>query len=363
MRYLANCPAGFQDVAAASLRLDLGDDLRVARTEDGFIVFDSGASPRCVAARPYLNNAFISLWQELADGQRTIDDFVAGVIKAVPASRLRRAAPRRARTFRLMVSDAGRLVAVGRRIRSALVDVLSNTTGLRYSSGRADCEFWVVRRRSGIGFLCVRIGIRGRTERDLQRGELRPELAHLLCALSEPRSSDVCLDPFAGTGAIPFARATLPYSMIFAFDYDEQRVRKLKLHLKTAVAPGGGRYSRLIVRREDARALQSINDGFVDKIVTDPPWGIFDDEGSYSSAFYTAVTREFVRVTKRGGIVVLLLGNEHEAHRLRQEFGADLECLSFLNVLVAGRKACVVKWRRRESNGHTVTSPDEGPRC
>ena len=46
MRYLANCPAGFRDVAAASLRLDLGDDLRVARIEDGFVVFDSGASPR-----------------------------------------------------------------------------------------------------------------------------------------------------------------------------------------------------------------------------------------------------------------------------------------------------------------------------
>ena len=331
MRYLATCPAGFQDVAAASLRIDLGEDPNIVHSEDGFLVFGSRAAPGRVAALPYLNNVFVSLRQDRGNEGQTIDGFTEQVIRAMPAHQIQRATPAHARTFRLMVSDAGRLVAIDRKTRSAIISSLSSATGLRYASGRADCEFWVLRRRSGLGFFCLRIGSRDRTEKDLQQGELQPELAHLLCALSEPQPTDVFMDPFAGTGALPLARARSPYSMIFAFDSDEERVARLKADLKAAVPAKVRKRSPIIIRREDARALASINEGFIDKIVTDPPWGVFDNQKSYSSAFYAAAAREFIRVTKPDGLVVLLLGDEDEARRLCREFEADLECLDSLN--------------------------------
>lgn len=347
MRYLATCPAGFQGVAAASLRIDLGEDLNIVHSEDGFLVFASRAAPGRVSVLPYLNNVFVSLRQDRGNEGQMIDGFTEQVIRATPAHQIQRATPACARTFRLMVSDAGRLVAINRKTRSAVNRLLSSATGLPYASGRADCEFWVFRRRSGPGFFSLRIGSRDRTEKDLQQGELRPELAHLLCALSEPQPTDVFMDPFAGTGALPFARARSPYNMIFAFDSDEGRVARLMTHLKAAVPAKVRKRSPIIIRHEDACALTSINEGFIDKIVTDPPWGVFDDRKSYSSAFYSAVARELIRVTKPDGLVVLLLGDEDEARRLCREFEADLACLDFLKVLVAGRKASVVKWLRR----------------
>ena len=289
-----------------------------------------------------------------------IDGFTERVIRTTPAHQIQRATPAHARTFRFMVSDAGRLVAIHRKIRSAIIGSLSRATGLRYASGRANCEFWVLRRRSGLGFFSLRIGSRDQTEKDLQQGQLRPELAHLLCALSEPQPTDVFMDPFAGTGALPFARARAPYNMIFAFDSDEGRVARLKADLKAVVPAKVRKQSPIIIRPEDARALSSINQGFIDKIVTDPPWGVFDDQKSYSSAFYSAAAREFIRVTKPDGLVVVLLGDEGEARRLCREFEADLECLDLLNVLVAGRKASVVKWRRRSTNGGPPSASEEG---
>ena len=61
MRYLATCPAGFQDVAAVALRIHLAEGLNIVTSEDGFLVFDSREAPRRVSALPYLNNVFVSL--------------------------------------------------------------------------------------------------------------------------------------------------------------------------------------------------------------------------------------------------------------------------------------------------------------
>ena len=39
-------------------------------------------------------------------------------------------------------------------------------------------------------------------EKILHKGELRPELSHILCSISEPDADDIFLDPFCGSGTI-----------------------------------------------------------------------------------------------------------------------------------------------------------------
>ena len=85
MRYLATCPAGLQDVAAASLRIDLGEDLNIVHSEDGFLVFHSRVAPGRVSALPYLNNVFVSLRQNRGNEGQMIDGFTERVIRATPA--------------------------------------------------------------------------------------------------------------------------------------------------------------------------------------------------------------------------------------------------------------------------------------
>ena len=230
-------------------------------------------------------------------------------------------------------------------MRSA-VSVLSKVTGLEPSSHKPDVEFWVIRRRSSVSFFCKRVTRRTRTERDLRKGELRPELAHLLCALSEPNVEDVFLDPCAGSGAIPFARTQYPYNMMFVHDNDENRILEMKRDIKVGKIVRARSGAPLIVRAADARKLDRINDGFVHKVVTDPPWGVFDAGIGDMAAFYRDIVAELVRIVRTGGAIVMLIGAKDIADMLVSENIDTLDLAVRYDILVNGQKASVVKWLR-----------------
>lgn len=344
--FIASFPAGFLEAVTASLSHDLDRKIKILLSEDGFIVFESSITPRKIKKLPYLNNVYICLKQLSEKKQLQIDDFVEKMLLTSTDFRIHTHTSERINTFRIMVSDSGKLTQISRKTRSMFIGKVTAETGLRYSSDRADCEYWIIRRKSGNGFLCRRMKTREKTEKNLQKGELRPEIAHLLCILSEPAETDIFLDPFSGTGAIPFARARMKYNMIFAFDTDQNRVSAMKTFLKKNRSVSENKKHPLIVRCEDARKMCSISDGFIDRIVTDPPWGIFDDSKQYDSVFYQEIFREMIRILKPEGIIVMLLGNREEAEKI-WNCSAELEQKIFIDVLISGRKACVMKWKKR----------------
>ena len=92
--------------------------------------------------------------------------------------------------------------------------------------------------------------------------------------------------------------------------------------------------------------MASLEDGFVDRVVTDPPWGSFDVTIGDLENFYNATFREIRRVTKVGAVIVLLLGRTEEGERAVARGLDGVELVGRYDVLVAGRKAMVVKWRR-----------------
>jgi tRNA G10 N-methylase Trm11 len=232
-----------------------------------------------------------------------------------------------------MLSNANELVAGDRLAVARLSGAIEAATGLSFNGRSGDAEFWAMTRSGGDSYLGKRVS-RHNTVRDLPAGALRPELAALLCLISEPQAADVFLDPFAGSGAIPVARARWPYNMIFASDSDEAKMEALKRRARTGDEVKVRKNSPFIARPGDATALERIEDGFVDTVVTDPPWGQFDTAIKDVEGLYRAVMREMVRVVKSGGAIVMLLGDRDLAGHLGRE------------ILVSGKKAIVVKWRR-----------------
>lgn len=335
--------SGLQDVAWSRLPEALGSARLVAR-EEGLLVFESAAPPGAVAELPFVNNAYSLIHRvpagsiaEALDHLARSEDWHGG---------LRQACSPREGTFRLVLSDENRLVAGDRTPLGRLQSRIQQLTGLRPSPRGARVELWVLRRRSGQVFFLRRLSRRARTEKDLEKGELRPELAHLLCLLSEPEAKDVFLDPFAGSGAIPFARTFYPYEMIFAFDERDSQVLVMKERRKA-----GGRLrlrngSPLIIRRADARRLERLEDGFIDKVVTDPPWGMFDPSIGDPAAFSLSAMRELCRVVKPGGVLVVALGDRELPDLLSDRLRDDLTEEARHEILLSGKKAVVVKWRR-----------------
>lgn len=333
-------------MAAEHLAAQESDSFTLRFEEEGFLVFDARCAPKQVSNLPYLNNVF-----------GVIDDFAGATQSMAEAmERLRgkhcrmedarRLVTPHERTFRLFLLDSGQLVGDPGGAMTDVIDAISKATGLQFSSRKADGEFWLIRRRNGRCFFTKRLSRRAKTEKTLQKGELRPELAHLLCLLSEPCEDDIFLDPFAGSGAIPFARSHMPYNMIFISDNDEGRIQTIKADIKGSKAVRSRKGHPIIARTGDALALERIEDGFIHKVVTDPPWGLFDTDIADLPAFYRGLTRELIRITCTDGIIVLLIGDKAIADMLIDTTAEDLSLEARFEVLVNGQKASVLKWRR-----------------
>lgn len=341
MKFVVQCISGLQAVVASQLEKDLAG-ISVELVEDGFVAFHASAPESEVREIRYVNNAFAVIDEPVDADTDTIVLTLSRRNHWFGAARA--TVNRENRRFRVFVSDSGQLVGGGRAM-TALVDAIVRATKL--TPARAtDTEFWIIRRRSGRAFFCKRLTRRIGTERTLRRGELRPQLALLMCLLSEPADDDIVLDPFAGSGALPFARMTMPYNMIFAFDIEKENVSLIRQKLKEGrVRERKG--SPLIAAVADARSLDRLDDGFVGKVITDPPWGVFDGTLTDLEGFYRRVLAELIRVLRGDGLVVMLIADKPLAQALSAENAASLELVASHDILVNGRKASIMKWRRR----------------
>jgi SAM-dependent methyltransferase len=332
------------------LHRDCGSKLKVLIEEEGMVVFDTLASESAVTGLTYVNNAFVVVSTLKRGADSGIDSLLSDLlIHREWLEPLRQIVGRKRRTFRFVLSDKNRLVSGNGAVLSQVIRMVERTTSLSYRARGGDTEFWVLRRRSGVAFLCMRLTRRLATERSLERGGLRPEITEILCQMSEPARADIVMDPFAGSGSIVLARRQQPYNMIFGFDRSEENVIKLKHRLRLASASSRSRGGPVIVRKEDALTLPSIKDGFVDKVISDPPWGLFDQTIGDIHDFYVKAIQQMIRVTKRGGLIVLLIGRTENLEEFPAEARKELKLERRLDILLSGQKAMVVKWRRQQS--------------
>ena len=89
---------------------------------------------------------------------------------------------------------------------------------------------------------------------------------------------------------------------------------------------------------EDARVLPSVPDQAVDLIITDPPWGYFEQIDDITG-FYVEMLRSFRRILKPNGKAVVLTARKAELLAAAEAAGAIIR--DQLNTLVNGKKAAL----------------------
>ena len=329
--FLAQCIAGLQDFIADQLVHEFGAD--IWHIEEGLVVFSGGKTD----TPAYINNIFLVL-HTLKGGD--MDSLLTACARETRWHKTaQQSIIKDEKSFRLFLSDESRLVSADREKLDKLIGQVERQCRIEHSSHRPDTEFWLFRRRNGAAYFCKRLTKNRLTEKDLKPGELRPELAQILCLMSEPEAKDIFLDPFAGSGAIALARRKWPYEMIFASDIAPEKALALKKKITAAKKP-------VVTRAADALKLDKIEDRFVDKVVTDPPWGLFDKSIKDVPAFYKKALQELCRVVKPDGIIVMLTGQRELATDLAKQFSGALTLEHRYDILVSGKKASVMKWRR-----------------
>ncbi len=314
--------------------------VRVELELDGLIVYEAGGETVAIRNLPFFNNSFVVLKTfpglKPERGQEVLDEMLAAILRD---GDLRGRIPGRLKgTFRLATAWSNALTAVDRDLLEkveARIAASGPPGRLRPHRGRPDHELWLSYRSEGYGFLLLRLTRHTAYEKVLEKGELRPELAWMLCWLSEPREGELVLDPFCGSGAIPLMRASqFSRGLVLASDLDAALVEKLKARVKE-----GDLKRRIVVRQEDARHLSRYADGSIHKIVTDPPWGLFQELEEGPETFYQEVLAELARVLIAGGLLVILLARG-------ARLPGELEVVESWPILVSGKKAEILKLRK-----------------
>lgn len=171
-------------------------------------------------------------------------------------------------------------------------------------------------------------------EKTLQKGELYPELAYILCLISKPTASDIFLDPFTGYGSIPHQRLNFPLNKIIACEINNDLIKKLSSKFNNQIE----------VVQADALKISTKYLDTIDKIVTDPPWGLYELIDIHD--FYTKMLTEFVKILKPSGIIVLLTYQKELMNELLKKFQGELTLNARYNTLISGKKATVYRLKR-----------------
>lgn len=318
VRYFAQYRAGLGELVVDSLHRDLRG-VRVVGSDDSSVLFDSRSDPEQVGRLGYLKNAFTVLATVPRSAPQKAAERIAEQVQSTAMLR----GQGRVTGFRTMVSVDGKLTGLPRPTKARLEAAIAKASGARLTTRGGGTEYWLIGRRDLTTMLFCRRLTSG--VKQGAAGSLGADLATLLVKASGPRADDVFLDPFAGSGALVRARMALPYDRVICSDL---------------VRPEIPRGKRVTVLAEDALELPSVPTGSVSAVVTDPPWGEYDELDADFDTFARGLLASLDRVLDpRHGRLVMLLSRRTATVAARHWKAAGLELWHSYDLLVNGHPA------------------------
>jgi len=323
-RFLIQFNSGLGELVERSLAIDLGP-ARIDYRDGSALVIRLETSPDKVASLPYVRNTFVVLGEVPEDNPARAADRAAKTFDTFLS------APKSMMTiphFRVMAQHAGQLVSIPAPSRARLEQAITRIDGGMVQARGSGREYWLIGRRNSESTILAMKIPKAKTKRKPAAGEIAPELAALLARASRPASHDVVLDPFAGTGSLLRARAALPHSQLIAND-----LHRTISHPEASI--------RLL--RQDGRELSAIKDGSIDAVITDPPWGEFDEIDEPMDLFVDHSVATIRRVLHPyHGRAVLMIARQIERIWVASLESHELEVTSITGILVNGHPASVI---------------------
>lgn len=334
--YYSTFITGFQEIVSNSLKEKL-KNAQIDLMLDGVVVYKSNEPIEKILGIRFLNNTYVLLritaYSRMISIKSLIRDFLQNSNKTYPFSH---SVLNNKKYFRVIASDENQIVAIDKNLLGKLEKILVKKLQLKVDRAKPDTEVWFLKRREGYGFVGLRLTQTPNYEKILHKGELRPEMAHIMCLLAEVQKEDVVLDPFAGYGSIPVECVkNFQVKEVIVGEKDKEMFKILRIKLNKT-------RSKTSVWRMDALNLVSLADKSVNKIITDPPWGFYDNKNANLKEFYTKMLIEFIRILKPNGLIIILMGQKELFSEIINNF-QQLHLLKKYDTLISGKKAAVFK--------------------
>lgn len=331
--YFSTFITGFDKIISNELATHL-KGVEILLLTDGLVVYKTTSSLGEIKKLKFLNNSFVLLKKFDNVSGSSVKNIVKTLIQDKNLTKvIRENFSKHEMKFRIRASIKNQFVAIDKNLLRTLEEKITRSVrNLRVDRSLPDIEFLITIRSEGFGLAGAQFTSRPNYEKTLEKGELYPELSYILCLISEPSKDDIFFDPFAGHGSIPAQRFSFPYERIIVGEID--RDLQLKLEKKFG--------KKVTVEPANALSLSMFNDNSIDKIVTDPPWGLYDTEKDIPK-FYVTALGEFNRILKKSGVMVILTAQKELTEELLVKFKDQLKLEEKYSTLVSGKKAGVYK--------------------
>lgn len=349
--YIAYVVPGLEGVAESEIvaALEVEPPFRVLREFDertSMLIFRYAGPPPALLALGTVEDVFaLAVESETVPTSRAGLAAIRAAVARGPAfpgavDRAFAVRPRRRgkTTFRVIARKSGdhafRRVDLQKAVEWGVLDRLPTW---RLVEDDAHIEVWVSLIRAHL-IVGLRLSDRTMRQREYRKAglpaALKPTVARAMALLSRPQDDDVVLDPMCGSGTVLIERARAArYRLLLGGDLDDAAVSATRENI-------GTRYKPIEIRRWDARELP-LEDGSVDAILTNLPFGKQIGTPAENRALYPALLAEWARVLRDSGRMVLLTGDRALLTRAVQQ-QPRLTIARQMPVIVRGYRATLM---------------------
>ena len=325
--FISSFITGFQHVVEKNLPQILAG-VKILHVFDGLIHYQYAGDSHNLDKIIYFNNTFFVL--KTMKGKGLNFPSLVGAVSSEKKYYLINKG-----TFRVRFQNENQFVKVDKNISKKAEETVLHNSKLHLDRLSPTTEIWYSIRREGFAFCGQLISNREFTEKNLNKGELRPEIAYLICCYADLNQDDVVAEPFCGYGSIPVQLIKkFRFQKLFASDIDKD---KISINMQKKQLTDNPQIELSV---NDAFVLPQIIDRSVDVVITDPPWGYFeqiDDIGEFYKKMFTS----FKRILKENGRMIILSARKDEIEKAALEM--NVQILSSLHTLVNGKKASLYK--------------------
>ncbi|MCR4742553.1 MAG: methyltransferase [Treponema sp.] len=322
--FISSFTSGFSDLVKEDFPKRI-PSVKILNLFDGLIHYQFSGNSRELSKIMYFNNTFFILktWK----GKGLNFPMMVGNIQKEKKYYLINKG-----TFRVRFSKENQFAKVDKNIARRAEEAVVNNSKLNIDRLNPTTEIWYSIRSQDFAFCGQLISKREFTEKNLNKGELRPEVAYFMCLMSDFNQDSLIAEPFAGYGSIPLQLAKkFHFKKLFISDIDQEKIKMLedKKNLKDR--------DDIEISVQNAFELKNIEDKSLDLVITDPPWGFYEDIGDISD-FYDKCFNSFKRILKEQGRIVMLSARKEELENLL-EVRKDFNLIKSFHTLVNGKKA------------------------
>lgn len=323
--FVSTFTTGFKKVVEKNLP-EIVSGCKILNIYDGIVHYKFNGNSHDLEKVVYFNNTFfvIKSWCNFSGNFSTMVNDFCNENKYLLISK---------GSFRTRFVRENQFEKVDKKLVLKVEENVLKRSKLKIDRVSPSTEIWFNIRREGFAFCGQLISKREFTEKNLNKGELRPELAYLMCCFAELKENDVIAEPFCGYGSIPIQLAKkFHFLHLYVSDIDEEKITALKEK----------KYFKqndfVSVEVQDAFSLKQIKDNSVDVIISDPPWGYFEDVGDIA-LFYDKMFSSFKRILKNDGKMIILSARKDELEYAAEK--NNYKIIERVDTLINGKKACV----------------------